>query len=294
MGIDSVAITGGNGIVGQVLLDHFAEHGYRTVNVARGKQREDVSDVYRTTNLLDAGQVYGSLASTDVDAVVHMGTIRWPIEHPWHVTYKSQVITTYHILEATSHLNIDNVVLPSSINVMGCVYQDPPTEVYYLPVDEEHPLTPRDPYALGKHSIEVTADGFGRLVEGPRSIATLRYPWVASEDEIEETFVEKDRTIAGLQEAWHHTTRDVLFSYIHAEDAASIARRAIETDFEGHERFWAVAADTTAEVKNEELITEYYPDAEIHGDLGPYESLISIEKARNILDWEPEHSWRDQ
>lgn len=293
MGIDTVAVTGGNGIVGQVLLEHFAEHGYRTVNIARGKQREEVSDAYRTTDLLDAGEVYGSIASSDADAVVHMGTIRWPIEHPWHVTYESQVMTTYNILEATSQLGIDDVVLPSSINVMGCVYQDPPTEVDYLPVDEGHPLTPRDPYALGKHAVEVTADGFGRLADGPDRIATLRYPWVASEEEIRETFVEKDRSLDGLRDAWHHTTRDVLFSYIHAWDAASIARRAVEADFEGHERFWAVAADTTAEVENDELVAEYYPDAEIRRDLGSHESLISIDKARELLGWEPEHSWRD-
>lgn len=293
MGTRTVAITGGNGIVGEILLEHFNDHGYETVNVARGKRREEVSDQYRTTDLLDAGQVYGSLASSGADAVIHMGTIRWPIEHPWHVTYESQVLTTYHVLEAATNLGIDDVVLPSSINVMGCVYQDPPTEVFYLPVDEDHPLTPRDPYALGKHSVEVTADGFGRLADGPESIATLRYPWVASEEEIRENFVEEDRTLEGLRDAWHHTTRDVLFSYIHAEDAATIARRAIEADFEGHEIFWAVAGDTTAEVDNDRLVAEYYPDAEVREDLSAHETLISVEKAREMLDWEPERSWRD-
>jgi nucleoside-diphosphate-sugar epimerase len=293
MSVDTVAVTGGNGIVGEVLLEHFGDHGYETVNVARGKRREEVSDEYRTTDLLDAGEVYGALGASGADAVVHMGTIRWPIEHPWHVTYESQVVTTYHVLAAATHLGIDRVVLPSSINVLGSVYQDPPAQVEYLPVDESHPLTPRDPYALGKHSVEVTADGFGRLAAGPESIATLRYPWVASEEEIRETFVEPDRSLAGLEDAWHHTTRDVLFSYIHAEDAAAIARRAVEADYTGHERFWAVAADTTAEVHNDRLVARYYPDAEIRGDLAPHETLISIDKARDVLDWEPERSWRE-
>jgi nucleoside-diphosphate-sugar epimerase len=293
MSAQSVAITGGNGIVGQALLEHFNEHGHETINISRGKSNEEISDKFRSTDLLDAGEVYGSLAASGADAVIHMGTIRWPIEHPWHVTYQSQVMTSYNILEAATNLGIDDVVLPSSINVMGSVYQDAPIEVEYLPVDEAHPITPRDPYALGKHSVEVTADGFARLPDGPESIASLRYPWVASEMDIQETFVENDRTLDGLRDAWHHTTRDVLFSYIHDEDAASIARRAIEADFTGHERFWAVAADTSANVKNERLIAEYYPAVEVPGDLDPFESLISIEKARNILDWEPKHSWRD-
>ena len=292
MSLDTVAVTGGNGKIGEAILRELSAGGYRTVNVSRGERREEAADEYRTTDLLDAGEVYGSFAVADVDAVVHMGTIPSPTDHPGHVTYESNAMSAYHVLEAAHELGLESVVLPSSINVMGAAYQEAPTHVEYLPVDEEHPVTPRDPYALGKQTTESLGEGFGRLPDAP-TVSSLRYPWVATGDELRESFAEEDRTLDGLADAWHHTTRSTLFSYLHIEDGATVARAALEADHDGHEAYWAVAADTTAEVDSATLAREYYPEAE-HGDLSGTESLISIDKAREGLGWEPEHSWRDE
>lgn len=293
MAVQTVAVTGGNGKLGRAILETLTESGYEAVNLARGKQREEVSDSYYTTDLLDAGEVYGALARSDADAVIHMGTIPDPQNNPGYVTYESNVMSTYHILEAAQSLELETACLASSINVMGSAYQDTPVDARYLPVDEGHPVTPRDPYALGKHALEVTADGFGRLNSNPLTISSLRYPWVATEDELRKSFTTSDRTLDGLDNAWHHTTRDTFFSYIHIADAADIAQAAIEADYEGHERFWAVASDTTADAPSARIAEEYYPDVEIHRDLDGTESLISTEKALDLLGWEPERSWRD-
>jgi nucleoside-diphosphate-sugar epimerase len=291
MTIERVAVTGGNGKIGTAILEEFAEHGYDTVDVARGKRRENVSDEYRTTDLLDAGQVYGAFAASDPDAVVHMGTIPSPTSHAGHTTFESNVMSAYHVLEAATALDLEAVVLPSSINVMGADFQDAQTDVRYLPVDEDHPLTPRDPYALGKHTTEVLGDGFARRPDTPQ-VASLRYPWVATSEELREAYAESDRTLAGVRESdW--SGRSTLFSYLHRDDAASVARRAVEADLEGHEAFWAVAADTNAAVPSERLAAEFFPEAEVRGELDGSESLISTGKARGLLDWEPERSWRD-
>ncbi|MDJ1434630.1 NAD(P)-dependent oxidoreductase [Halostagnicola sp. A-GB9-2] len=291
MTIEQVAVTGGNGKIGEAILAEFADNGYGTINISRGKRREESSDTFQSVDLLDAGAVYGSLARTDADAVVHMGTIPGPTDHPGFETYESNVQSAYHVLEAATNLGLESVVLPSSINAMGAAYQDAPTDVRYLPVDEEHPLTPRDPYAVSKHAMEVTADGFARNSDAP-TISSLRYPWVGTDEELREMFVDADRSLEGLEDAWHHTTRDVLFSYLHIEDAASIARLAAEASFDGHERFWAVAGDTSAAVDSAELVDLYYPDATVRAGLEGHQSLISTEKARRILGWEPERSWR--
>ncbi|WP_436906758.1 NAD-dependent epimerase/dehydratase family protein [Halosimplex marinum] len=288
MSIDRVAVTGGNGKIGEAILREFADAGYGTVALSRGKRREEAADSYRTTDLLDAGETYGSLAASDADAVVHMGTIPSPVRHPEHVTFESNAMSAYHVLEAAAELGLAAVVLPSSINVMGADYQDAPTDVRYLPVDEEHPLTPRDPYALGKHTTEVLGDGFGRRPDAPR-VASLRYPWVPSGDQIRERFVGTDRSLDAVRDSG----RSTLFSYLHVADAAAIARRAVEADFAGHEAFWAVAADTNVDAPSERVAAECYPDAEIRGSLDGHESLISTAKAREVLGWEPEHSWRD-
>ena len=44
---------------------------------------------------------------------------------------------------------------------------------------------------------------------------------------------------------------------------------------------------------NAELVAEVFPDVPVRGDLGTNETLLSIEKARRLLGYEPRHSWRD-
>jgi nucleoside-diphosphate-sugar epimerase len=289
--IERVAVTGGNGTIGEAILAEFAGAGYHTIDVARGKQREDVSDEYRTTDLLDAGEVYGAFAASDPDAVVHMGTIPSPTSHAGHTTFESNAMSAYHVLEAATALDCEAVVLPSSINVMGADFQEAETDVRYLPVDEDHPLTPRDPYALGKHTTESLGDGFARRPDTPQ-IVSLRYPWVAPSDRLREAYAESDRSVPGIRESgW--SGRSTIFSYLHLDDAARVARMAVEAEIDGHEAVWAVAADTNAAVPSARLVEEFFPEVEVRTDFDGHESLISIEKARDLLGWVPERSWRE-
>jgi nucleoside-diphosphate-sugar epimerase len=41
-----------------------------------------------------------------------------------------------------------------------------------------------------------------------------------------------------------------------------------------------------------ELMAEVYPDVPVR-ELGEHETLHSIAKARRLLGFEPQHSWRD-
>ncbi|MEY7851883.1 NAD-dependent epimerase/dehydratase family protein [Natrarchaeobius sp. A-rgal3] len=293
MTISTVAVTGGNGKIGTAILEHLAESGYDTANISRGSRREEVSDTYVRTDLLDAGETYGALAKTGADAVVHMGTIPDPYSNPTYRVYESNVMSAMHVLEASDALGLEAVCLPSSINAIGSEHQERPADVQYLPVDEEHPRTPDDSYGIAKHAMEVTADGFGRRPSTDLTIASLRYPWVMTEPEMREHFVESDRSIDGVATAHPATTRDVLFSYLHVEDAAAIARKSIEADFSGHEVFWAVAGDTTMGVPTKDVIAEYFPNAEIRTAFDGYETIVDLARSRELLGWTPERSWRD-
>lgn len=293
MSIETIAVTGGNGWLGRSILAHLNGRGYHTVNLARGKQREEESDQYVRTDLLDPGNVYGSLAEASADALVHMGTIASPENNPGHTVYRSNVMSTYYLLEAAGAIGVDRICLGSSLNAMGSVYQEVPAEIDYLPVDEAHPRTPRDPYAMGKHALEITADGFGRKPDGPLSIASLRYPWVAGKEQLRERFVEQPRTLGAENVERPPGHRDELFSYIHIDDAVTVARRAVETELDGHEIFWTVAGDTTMATPTVDVLDDGFPDAEVRAEFEGCESLVDISKARRLLDWEPDYSWRD-
>ena len=293
MGIERVAVTGGNGKIGEHILGHLNDHGYHTVNIARGKQREEESDEYLTTNLLEAGQVYGSLAKGRVDAVIHMGTIPRPQLHAQHLVYESNVMSTVNVLEASEGLDLESVCLASSINALGAEHQIRPADVRYVPIDEAHPRTPDDIYGIAKHAMEVTADGFARRPESDLTISSLRYPWVLTREEQREYLVARDRSLGALHESHPATGQDVMFSYLDIEDGAEIARRCIEADFVGHEVFWAVAADTTADAPSQEVLNEFFPDVDVRADFDGSETLFTLEKAEKLLGWIPEHSWRD-
>ena len=292
MTIKRVAVTGGNGKIGKHIITHLNDHGYHTVNIARGKRREEESDEYITTDLLDAGEVYGAFAKSDVDAVIHMGTIPRPDFHAEHRVYESNVMSTMHVLEAGQSLGLESVCIASSINAMGSEHQERIPDIRYLPVDEAHPCTPDDIYGTAKHAMEVTADGVGRRPEVDMTIASLRYPWVTTESELHEYMIDRDRSLEHLGEVHPATGRDVLFSYLHIDDGAAVARKAIEAEFDGHEVFWTVAADTTAAVPTDAVVNEFFSPAEVRGEFEGYETLFDLTKASKLLDWQPEHSWR--
>jgi nucleoside-diphosphate-sugar epimerase len=289
--MDTVAVTGGNGQLGSALLADLAERGYRTVNLSRGARRESVADRYLRTDLLDPGEVYGSLARADPDAVAHFGAIPRPDESPGHVTFRSNAQTPYHVLEAAEALGVETVVLASSLSAMGAGFEDEVT-VEYLPVDESHPLTPSNPYGIGKQVGEVVADGFGRRDGPPTTVVSLRFATVMDDAELRTVFAEADRTPEGVREAgFFEKARKTLFAYLRVEDAVSLAVRALSADFAGHEVFFGAARDTTVDAPSEELATRY--DAEIRDDLTGYESLIDTAKAEETLGWRTERSWRD-
>jgi nucleoside-diphosphate-sugar epimerase len=291
--MDTVAVTGGNGTLGRAVVAHLNDSGYRTVNLSRGKADAADADAYSRTDLLDAGEVYGSLARSDADAVAHLGMLPTPERTPGHVTFRSNATSSYHVLEAAAALGIESVALASSLSALGAGFEPTPIDVRYLPVDEEHPAAPTNPYGLGKLVVETVADGFGRGGGAPRTVGSLRFPWVVTPDDVAATFDGSDRSLAGLRAADDfETARDTLFSYVCAADAARAVELTLTAGFEGHERFFPVVADTTTTTPSRELARTVYPEATVLGELEGTESLVSGRKAADLLGWRPERSWR--
>jgi nucleoside-diphosphate-sugar epimerase len=84
-----------------------------------------------------------------------------------------------------------------------------------------------------------------------------------------------------------------LWSYIDARDAAQAIRRALEAPLKGADVFIIANSDTVMSRPTSELLAEVFPNVPLKKQLGPNETLLSIEKARRLLGYEPQHSWRD-
>ncbi len=66
-----------------------------------------------------------------------------------------------------------------------------------------------------------------------------------------------------------------------------------ESSYALSEHFIVAAADTVMDRPSRELMAEVYPSVLYQPTGGEFDSLLSIEKARQLLGYEPQHSWRD-
>jgi nucleoside-diphosphate-sugar epimerase len=85
-----------------------------------------------------------------------------------------------------------------------------------------------------------------------------------------------------------------LWGYIDARDGAQAIRRALEVGITGAEVFVIANADTVMSRPNVELVAEVFPGVPLADGVGQNDTLLSIEKARRVLGYEPQHSWRGQ
>ena len=83
-----------------------------------------------------------------------------------------------------------------------------------------------------------------------------------------------------------------LWGYIDGRDGAQAVLKALELDTLGFDRFIIAAADTVMSRSSAELVAEVFPDVPVTRDLGEHDTLLSIEKARRVLGFDPQHSWR--
>ncbi len=154
----------------------------------------------------------------------------------------------------------------------------------YIPVDEEYPARPESTYSLVKHLEEQMAIEFVRW-NPELSITALRFSNVMDPADYE-AFPSFDAD--PMLRKWN------LWGYIDARDGAQAVSLALANAGPGFERFIIAAADTVMSRPNAELVAEVFPGVEVRGDSGEHDTMLSIDKARRLLGYEPRHSWRDE
>ena len=279
-----VAVTGSSGKLGRVVVDHLSRQGWDVV--ALDQQPPVRTDVAATqVNLSDFGQAYEALGGIDdrhrgVDALVHLAAIPAPGLRPNAATFANNMLTTYNVLSAALRLGVRNIVWASSETVLGLPFDDYPP---YVPVDEDYPPRPNSTYSLVKTLEEELARQLCRWYPDLKLVG-LRFSNVMYPEEYERfpSFDADART-----RKWN------LWSYIDARDGAQAVRRALEAEITGTEVFIIANADTVMSRPNEELLDEVFPGVPRKRAFGPHETLLSIEKARHLLGYAPQFSWRD-
>jgi nucleoside-diphosphate-sugar epimerase len=278
-----VVLTGGSGKLGRACLADLLEHGYSVTNVDLVRPADDPCPFVRA-DLTDMGQTMEVLHQVDdrhngVDAVVHLGAVPAPGWAPGAELFRNNVTSTFNVFSAARHLGIKSIVSASSETVLGLPFRTPPP---YVPVDEEYPPRPETAYALSKTVGEEMARQFCRW-DPELKIITLRFSNVM--------LVSEYAAFPGFESdpalrKWN------LWSYIDARDAAQSVRKALEAELSGAEVFIIASPDTVMSKPVAELVAEYFPGVPWRRETGPHESMFDITKARRMLGFDPQHSWR--
>ncbi len=286
-----IVVTGGTGKLGRACVKDLMAHGYEVTSIdmvpppglTNPPTPGQIS--FSRADVADFGQAMAALSMIDervakVTGVVHLAAIAAPGQAPNHVIFETNTVSTYNVFEAARQLGIRNIVWASSETVYGVPYPKGPA---YVPVDEAV-RRPETAYSLSKLMGETMAEQFCRW--DPRlKIVGLRFSNVmAPEDYASFPNFDKDP----------QARRFNLWTYIDARDAAQAIRLALEAKIKGAEVMGIANADSVMSRSNVELLDKVYPRAKRTRAIKENESLISIDKARQVLGYRPRYSWRKQ
>jgi nucleoside-diphosphate-sugar epimerase len=271
-----VVVTGASGKAGRAVMATLLERDHDLLAVDVLAPAESTAP-FLLADLTDFGSTLECLSGAE--AVVHLAAIPASGIRTEETTFRTNMLSTYNVFEAARVLGLRRVVWASSETILGLPFER--EQPAYAPIDEEHPPYPESSYALAK----LLAEELGRQLQrwtGTPHIA-LRFSNIMEPADYER-----------FPSFWDDAQlrRWNLWGYVDVRDVAESCRLALEADV-GAEHFIVAARDTVMNRPSGELMAEVFPSVRYEPAGGPYETLLSIEKARRLLGYEPQHSWRD-
>ena len=274
-----ILVTGAAGRLGSRVVQLLLDRGYEVLGTDR-VAHEDSPSPFVEADLCDEKKVTQLLA--DAEGVIHMGAIPgpWPDE-PYEV-YDNNGRSTFNVMMGAAAAKLRRIVFSSSAFAVGWA-PDPRAFVpRYLPLDEEHPLMPFEPYGLSKQIGECLGAMVARSTS--TSVVSLRFTNVVGPEQ------QADFPLPAPTP--DDPTTLVMWAYADPRDVAEAHIRALEADLEAYEAF-LLAQPTTrfSELTRELIELNFDGEVEIRGELNGNASVISTEKARRVLGMEFRPGW---
>lgn len=282
-----ICVTGAAGKAGRAAVRQLRKHGYNVLATDVAVSDARAEGVLKA-DLTDYGQATEVLRGTD--AVVHLANIPAPGLAPPAVTFNANTSMNFNVFHAAAALGLRRVVWASSETTLGLPFghgpeQEPgaPGELRYAPVDEEHFPFPATTYALSKVASEAVAEQISRWSGIP--FVGLRISNIMEPGEYER-----------FPSYWPdpHSRKWNLWGYVDVRDVAAACRLGLEADVDGSSSVIIAAADTVMNRPSRELLAEVFPGTPLTRELGEHETLLAIDRAKELLGYVPAHSWRDE
>ena len=327
----NILVTGGTGTVGRAAVTRLVSNGHRVRVIGRQKNITVDGAEYRPCDITDFGCLREQMR--DMEGVVHLAAIIHPSMAPGQEIFFVNCTGTYNVYRAAADEGIKRVVCASSINALGYNFGIVDFDLFYFPIDEEHPTFTTDPYSFSKQVMEQTAAYIWRR-EGISSVC-LRLPAVyeitegrqnvlrefvtrskqdydalmalsaAEQGERAQQIVDRFERLR-TERAWEQPRENLgmgipdaplmfgrsnFWTSIDSRDSAQAIEKGLLADYGGSfplfindsHNFTGIETETLAHIFYSQVKTRKRP-------IQDTESLVSINKARSLLGFEPEHT----
>jgi nucleoside-diphosphate-sugar epimerase len=283
-----IAVTGGTGSwdrgVGPVVIARLRDEGHEVTNLDWAVPPGSVEGRgFIKVDLTRYGDTFAALHGHD--QVVHLAAHGEPDSN--HLTgaarFHGNTLMAYNVFQAAAFLGIKRVVWASSETVLGFPFIKHPK---VLPVTDDDPPIPTGSYGISKAVTEDLARHMAR--EHGVTYIGLRFSNIFYDVPGHTTSYEK------IPSFWDDPSsrRFNLWGYVDSRDIAQAVSKALTADISGAENFIIAAGDHIMRQASAELIQAVYPNCQLRPGTGPHDTLISIDKARRMLGYEPQWSWR--
>ena len=275
-----IVVTGASGRLGRRVVQLLVDRNREVLATDRSRT-DDLPAEFVRCDLMDARAVEGILK--DAEAVVHMGAIPGPLREDPRVIFENNVTSTFNVMTSAAELGLRRVVFSSSAFGMGWAHDGNAFVPLYLPLDEEHPMMPFEPYGLSKQ----VGEDIGRMIarNSNTTVVSLRFTNVAL-PEVQAEF------------PWPAPTPEnpltlVMWAYADARDVAEAHVLSLDAEIAQYEAFTIAQPSSRFKESTIDLVKNNFGDrVEIRDGLNGTASVISTEKAQRLLGWKPRYDWR--
>ena len=285
--LEHVLVTGGTGRLGRFVVSALRPF-YRvtTLDLPRPHTAPDLP-----IDILDLPALTRVLQKAH--AIVHLAAIDASVEAPSATVFETNVRGTWNVIEAAQLNGVRRIVLCSSVSAFGIDHTNPALPPLYLPIDEDHPLRPTQPYGLSKQLGEDIARSFAR--RGPMVITCLRPAWIMFPETLTR-LVGRLRSPDASDQA--SEPLPLLRSYVAPRDIAWAVRLGLERPLSPFSTYLIAANDTFETRPTLDHLREVYGSLppvrkpELYRQ-NPRAGSYDTERARQELGWTPSGSWAD-
>ncbi|MBS3796130.1 MAG: NAD-dependent epimerase/dehydratase family protein [Candidatus Thorarchaeota archaeon] len=173
-----ILVTGSYGQIGTELIEALREkYGGENIVATGRKKPPDIlrkDGPYKRLDVLDTTQFHTLLVEYDIDVLIHNASVLSAVgEKNPQLAYKTNVQGSYNALEAARILDLDQIIIPSSIAAFG-----PSTPKENTPNDVI--MRPTSMYGVTKVFIELLGEYYTKRFDV--DFRSLRYPGIISSE----------------------------------------------------------------------------------------------------------------